>query len=234
MQRSHLCLWQTFSAVYPAPVTSLFLKTEPQFVQLVGGDPLTSGRVGFYCRTQERNSDWSKLVIVVSFPLASNWSKDRKVAQLWSMRCNHKFDREGDPFQTKSHKSAQNGDAMLEVWHPFCNFNDKSQHWGSRVESQVKFLMTLSFSLSGPPNSRLIIRWKKLITIYLGHYQSGFRLLIAVSLPDTHICTPIFCFLRKDQEKSHSLLCYFAYSRLTAGSQFHWLTHSKNCFVAVV
>ena len=62
---------------HPAPVTSLFLKTEPQFVQLVGGDSLTSGRVGFHCRTQERNSDWSKLVRVVSFPLASNWSKDQ-------------------------------------------------------------------------------------------------------------------------------------------------------------
>lgn len=107
----------------------------------------------FPLQNPERNSDWSKLVIVVSFPLASNWSKDQ-----WG--CKHKFDREGDPFQTKSHKSAQNEDAVMEVWHPSCNFNDKSQQWRRQSGKLSEVLDIIYFSLSGQPNSRLLIRRK--------------------------------------------------------------------------
>ena len=135
MQRRHLCLWKTFSVVYPAPIHSFCLKTEPPFVQKVGRDSLTSGRVSSSCRIQEGNPDWCELVMGISFPLTGKCSEDRYVAQFWPMRCKQKSDRKGVSLHTKSQTPALNEDAMLEVWHPSCNQEDRSQHYkNGRVE----------------------------------------------------------------------------------------------------
>lgn len=172
MQRWHSCLWQTFSVVYLAPIHSFCLKTEPQFVQKVGRYSLTSGRVSSCCRIQERNPGCCELVMGISLPLTSKFSEDRYVAQFWLMRCDQRSDMKGVPHHTKSHTPALNEDAMLEVWHPSYNQEDKNQHYKNhRVERYVKSLLTLLHccSLPGQPTSRLLVIWENQTPIYLGH-----------------------------------------------------------------
>lgn len=93
-------------------------------------------------RFQERNPAWSKLVMIISCPLASNWSEERYVAQFWLMRCKQRSVREGVSFQTISQNPAQNKDATLEAWHPSCNHEDKSlDHRAGRAERSSKSML---------------------------------------------------------------------------------------------
>lgn len=136
----------------------------------------------FYRRTQERSPDWSKLVMVVSFPLANNWSKDRYVAPFWSTRCKHKFDREGSKPKAKTLPRMKMQCRRYGIHLATMKtkvYIVKKAEWRANWSSWWHY-----WTAAPCLDSRLLVIWEKLTPVYLGYYQSGFQLLIAGSLPN--------------------------------------------------